>query len=245
MKAVILAAGRGSRLAPYSDILPKPLMPVETKKDGSFVTIIDKMIEQIKLAGVIEFVVVVNYKASLIIEHLKDGSQIGVKIAYVFQSELDGNAGAFYRAQHLVKGDDVIVTDSDNFISNDNVFKSMADLHKAKKASLTVGVCTVENVKKFAIIKTDSNGNALDIFEKPDDASYWGHLAKSGMMILSNDLAQLPRDISVTEKGEYTTTQIVKHCIVNKLPIELHSIDGGFYDIGTWAEYIPVLKAHM
>jgi mannose-1-phosphate guanylyltransferase/mannose-1-phosphate guanylyltransferase/phosphomannomutase len=242
VKAVILAAGKGSRLLPYSQIIPKPLMPIGKDASGAFVPIIDQLIRQIRRAGVTEIVVVVNYLAESILRHLQDGNQLGVKIAYVYQGELDGNGGAFYRAQHLVAGDDVIITDADNFLSDDAVFEQMVMRHRATKAELTVGVCHVDNPSKFAIIKTDSTGKPTGIFEKPTDHKEWGTLAKSGMMVLSAALAALPRDISLAPSGEYTTTGIVQHCLTTGKRIELFDIAAGFRDIGTWNEYGLVLQ---
>jgi len=216
-------------------------MPIARDEKGAFVPIIDQLIRQIKLAGVTEIVVVVNYKAELILHHLQDGAALGVKLSYVFQGELDGNAGAYYRAQHLVAGDDVIVTDSDNYFSDDTIFAGMAQNLRASGAAMTVGVCRVENPSKFAIIKTDASGRAVDIFEKPKDDPSWGNLAKSGMMILSAPLAALPRQISLAPNGEYTTTGIIKHCLVEKKPVALFDIAQGFHDIGTWDEYGTVL----
>jgi len=242
MKAVILAAGRGSRLAPYSEILPKPLMPVTVDGTGAFVPIIDLLIAQISRAGVDGIVVAVNYLAEMIVRHLGDGSRFGLPISYVYQEQLDGNAGAFYRAQSLVRGQDVIVTDSDNYLDDAEVFTAMAERHRSSGAACTVAVSRVENIRKFAIIKTGARGEAVDIFEKPEDRGVWGNLAKSGMMILSAELASEDKSIALTPQGEYTTTAIIKHCLATGKPVELFELSGGFNDIGTWPEYLSVLK---
>jgi len=245
MKAVILAAGRGTRLEPYSRILPKPLMPIDRDAKGAFRPIIDKLIQQIRLAGVDEITIVIQYKAPMIMEYLQDGAAHGVRISYAFQGELDGNAGAFYRARHLVAGDDVIVTDSDNYFSDDAIFADMAALHTRTRPAVTVGVSHVAVPSKFAIIKTDAAGRALDIFEKPKDDPSWGNLAKSGMIILSPDVVAMDRRIALSPNGEYTTTQIIKHCLDSGKPVSLFDIAKGFHDIGTWDEYAQVLATTL
>ena len=244
MKAVILAAGKGTRLRPYSEFMPKALMPIDVR-NGSFRTIIEKLVDQISRAGIEDIIVVVNYRAEMIMTCLGDGTHLGVRICYVMQSELDGNAGAFYRAQHLLGDEAVLVTDCDNDISDDELFAVMRAEHERSGAHCTVGVCPVEEVQKFAIIKTDADGTPMDIFEKPKDREEWGNLAKSGMMMFSSVLAQMDRAIARTESGEYTTTQIIKHCIDEKLSLALHNIEGGFHDIGTWNEYLPILGARL
>lgn len=220
-------------------------MPIERDESGAFRPIIEKLIQQIKQAGVSEITVVVQYKAAMIMEYLQDGTAFGVKISYVFQGELDGNAGAFYRARHLVTGDDVIVTDSDNYFSNDSIFAEMVMMHTSKKPAVTVGVSRVTVPSKFAIIKTDSTGMALDIFEKPINDPAWGNLAKSGMMIISKEVVAMDSSISLSPNGEFTTTQIIKYCLNNKQPVNLFDIADGFHDIGTWDEYGKVLATTL
>ena len=243
MKAVVLAAGKGSRLKPYSAILPKPLMPIGIDENGGFYTIIEKIIRQLKAAGVLEIVVVVNYLADVILRYLKDGRELGVKISYVFQDVLDGNGGAFYRAQHLVSSEEVIITDCDNFFQNDGVFSEMRDTHTSRTSDVTVGVSRVEDITKFAIIRLGRDGKPIDVFEKPKNKRKWGNLAKSGAMILSRNVAKLDREISLTKNNEYTTTEIVRYCIDHDRKIVLHELN--FADIGTWNEYIPVFKDNL
>lgn len=246
MKAVILAAGKGSRLSPFTDIIPKPLMPIGLSEKGCFLTIIEKLISQINDAGITEIFIIVNYKAELIMNYLKENAGlVGVHLTYLVQSELDGNAGAFYRAQHLLGGESVLVTDCDNFIDDQMVFKKMVAEHVQNGVDLTVGVCPVEDVTKYAIIKTDSENHPVDIFEKPASSDGWGHLAKSGVMILSDKLAAKNREISLTGDNEYTTTEIVRHCIEGGGTVRLHNFSQGFTDIGTWNEYASVLKDNL
>ena len=245
MKAVILAAGRGSRLQPYSDFLPKALMPIGISPAGSFETIIEKLIRQIRRAGIEEIVVVMNYRAEAIMHCLGDGAAYSTRISYVFQDKLDGNAGAFYRAQHLVAGSPVLVTDCDNDITDDDLFAAMRAAHANSGAACTVAVCEVEDVTKFAIIKTNADGKPVDIYEKPADAKTWGTLAKSGMMIFSAELVGLDRSISKSPAGDFTTTAIIKYCLEHDLLVLLHRIETGFHDIGTWSEYLPILRDRL
>ncbi len=239
MKAVILAAGKGTRLWPFTSVLPKPLLPIGKKKDGAFNTVIEHVIDQLSRVPVSEIIIVVNYLGDSIVSYL-DQIKPRCKITYVRQTVLDGNGGAFYRAQSLLKGEDVIIVDCDNVINDNDVFTKMAELHNRTKASITVGVGKVEEITKFAIIKTDRKGRPVDIFEKPIDTKKWGNLAKSGVMILSESIASLPKKISKAPSGEYTTTQIIKHCIDSGEKVVLYGLS--FNDIGTWPEYLPILK---
>jgi NDP-sugar pyrophosphorylase family protein len=254
MKAVILAAGKGSRLLPYSKIMPKALMPIELNSDNSFRSVIERLIFQIVSAKITDIFIVVNYKADLIKCLLNDGSDYNCRIKYVFQDVLDGNAGAFYRCQNLIGDEDVLIADCDNYFPENDFIKEMVKKHKLNKTDITFNVARVKDISKFAIIKEDGELNPIDIIEKPRDSDF-GNLAKGGIIILSNRLSKLDKSISKIDKSIsktdslelYTTTQIVKYCIQNKskYKMQLCLTPQGFNDIGTWEEYIPLFKKNL
>ncbi len=245
MKVVILAAGKGIRLSPYSKVLPKPLMPIEVGKEGCFVSIMERILGQVKRLKVSEVIIVLHYFAEMVMKYLGDGSKFDLKITYCFQEVLDGNGGAFYQAQHLFGESDVMLMDCDNYLLEEDVFVKLQNTYLEKKSDLSIMVAHVDNVKKFAIIKCNDEGYPIDIYEKPKDSSEWGNLAKGGVMLLSNRLAMLSKEIAKTEHDEYTTTQIVKYAISNQYAISFFEPRGGFKDIGTWDEYLPILRENI
>ena len=242
MKAVIMAAGKGVRLKPLTKVFPKPLILIGFK-NGVAYTIIEKIIEQIKKAGIKEIAIVVNYKKEAIKEYLEDGSSLGVEIKYYEQETLDGNAGAIWRCKDFLD-DDLLFTDADNFVSDDNVFLNLRNLFEKSNAKAVVGVKKVNNPEKYAIFKTDENGKLIDIFEKPKDES-WGNLAKTGFGIISKELAENIKEISKNQEGEYTTTQIFKYMLDNNLSIEPFVLESEYADLGTWDEYHRILKENL
>jgi NDP-mannose synthase len=87
MKAVILAGGRGTRLAPYTTVLPKPLMPVSDKP------ILDIVINQLRHYGFTEITLAVGYLSELLMAYFGDGSRFGVSIRYSHEEQPLGTAG--------------------------------------------------------------------------------------------------------------------------------------------------------
>src|SRR5688572_3952770 len=87
MKAVILAGGRGTRLAPYTTVLPKPLMPVGDKP------ILDIVIHQLRYYGFNEITLAVGYLSELLMAYFGDGSRFGVSIQYSHEEQPLGTAG--------------------------------------------------------------------------------------------------------------------------------------------------------
>jgi len=246
MKAVILAAGIGSRLSPYTNIIPKALMPISLDNSGKFRSILEQLIYQISLAGIAEIILVVNYKADVIKSYLGDGERFGIKLIYVEQEVLDGNGGAYYRAQKYIEpGESVFITDCDNFLSDDFCIKQFTDFHVKQKNDISVGTFPVEDITKYAIIRVDGRGNPADIFEKPLDRKKWGNTAKSGMLILGPEIAQSSREISRTPENEFTTTMIISHAIQKGKKTGLFPIECEFTDIGTWKDYIRIFKGQL
>ena len=247
MKAVILAAGRGTRLAPYSEILPKPLMPVTVDAEGAFVPIIDHLIRQIKAAGVDGIVVVVNYLAEMIVP--PSGRRVSLRRPDILR--LPGEAGRKRRR---------LLSSPGHRPGRRRDRDRRRQLPKRRRglpspwprriarrgAACTVAVSRVKDVRKFAIIKDGALVARPWISTRNRRTKRSrGNLAKSGMMIFSASLAAADPSISLTPQGEYTTTAIIKHCIAAGLGVALHELKGGFNDIGTWPEYLGVLKRSL
>src|SRR6476620_5053111 len=109
MKAIILAGGRGERLAPYTTILPKPFMPVGDKP------ILDLIVRQLKHHGITELTFAVGHLAELVMSYFKDGTRLGVRIVYSREEEPLGTAGPIKLIQNpgerfLVMNGDVLTT---------------------------------------------------------------------------------------------------------------------------------------
>ena len=117
MKAMILAAGRGTRLAPLTDQTPKPMLPIRGRP------LIEWQIAQLKDAGVDEFVINTHHLGEQIINGLGDGSRLGVQIEYSLEEDLLDTGGGIKKALPLLGDDPFIVLNGD--IWTDFVFSSL------------------------------------------------------------------------------------------------------------------------
>src|SRR3990172_5129297 len=105
MKAVVLAGGKGARLAPYTRILPKPLMPIGD------MPILEVLISQMKRYGIDEIILTVGHLAELLRSFFQDGSRFGIPISYSFEDEPLGTAGPLAQVHGL--DDTFLVTNGD------------------------------------------------------------------------------------------------------------------------------------
>ena len=121
MKAVILAAGEGKRLQPFTETMPKVMLPVANKP------VLEYVFDAARNCGIDEIIVVVGYKKEVIMEYFKNYK--GIKITYVIQDKQLGTAHALLQAKkHL--DDSFIVLSGDNIIDNNIISKLINDKSK-------------------------------------------------------------------------------------------------------------------
>ena len=143
-QAVILAAGEGKRLRPFTETMPKVMLPVANKP------IIEYVIEAVKQCGVTEIIIVVGYKKEVIMEYFKDFKN--VKITYVFQEKQLGTSHALLQAEKLLDKK-FIVLSGDNIINYQSILRlidnksDFAILIKEHPQPSKYGVVYIENKK--------------------------------------------------------------------------------------------------
>jgi NDP-sugar pyrophosphorylase family protein len=124
MKAVVLAGGKGTRLAPYTYILPKPMMPIGDR------AILEVLLGQISRAGIKEVTLAVGHLAGLMESYFKDGSQYDLKIAYAHETKPLGTAGPLALIEGLT--DTFLVCNGDILTLLD--INQLVNFHKDQKA---------------------------------------------------------------------------------------------------------------
>ena len=166
MKAVILAAGEGTRLRPFTNSRPKVMLPVANKPILSYV--VHALVE----SGIKDIVMVVGYKKERIMSHFGDGKNHGANIQYVFQEKQLGTAPAL----KAVKGrmdEDFLVLAGDNLIDS----RTVSDLLN-KGNGMSVAVTTSETPSKYGVVTTDGE-KVTSIIEKPQKMI--GNVISTGM----------------------------------------------------------------
>lgn len=158
MKAVILAGGRGTRLAPYTTILPKPLMPIGD------MPILEVIIRQLKLAGVNEVILTVGHLSELIKAFFNDGCRFGIKISYSQEEKPLGTAGplGLIRDQltepFLVMNGDVLTTMS---------FQALVSRRQRSESIATIAMHKRQVRIDFGVLEMGEDHKVVDYIEKP------------------------------------------------------------------------------
>jgi glucose-1-phosphate thymidylyltransferase len=154
MKAVILAAGEGKRLRPFTETMPKVMLPVANKP------ILDHIFNAIKRTGIDEIILVVGYKKEVIMDYFKDFK--GVKITYITQDKQLGTAHALLQAKNMIN-ESFIVLAGDNIIDNKCIQKLIHD-----ESEYSILVKEHSQPSKYGVVFLE-NQNLKELVEKPKE----------------------------------------------------------------------------
>ena len=133
-RAVVLAGGMGTRLRPYTTVLPKPLMPVGDRP------ILDIVVRQLTSAGFDRITMATGYLAELIEVFFRNGEKYGIPIDYFREEEPLGTVGALAMIEGLADGDDFLVMNGD--VLTDIDYAGLLEEHKASDAAATIATTT-------------------------------------------------------------------------------------------------------
>ena len=157
MKAVILAGGKGSRLAPYTKVIPKPLMPIGD------MPILEVLLHQIKRAGVDEVILSVGHMASLLRAFFQEGEHIGVHIGYSYEKTPLGTAGPLALVDGL--DDTFMVMNGDVLTTLD--FVDLVKFHRQSGAMVTIAMYNREVKIDLGVLQLNGGQEVVGYIEKP------------------------------------------------------------------------------
>lgn len=182
MKAMILAAGVGSRLDPLTRQTPKPMVPIVGKP------VITHIIDHLKSHGISEIMVNLHYLGDVIADYLGDGARFGIPITCVQEDQLWGDAGSVKRAEEFFKDGTFLIVGGDDISDMDlsALFKFHADNHAAGTIALT----DVDDPSQFGIVLTDEGGRINRFLEKPK-GEVFSKTANTGVYVLEPEVLGL------------------------------------------------------
>ena len=226
MRAVILAAGRGERLQPLTETLPKCMLPLVGKP------ILEHIIIEAKKIGIEEIVVVVGYKAKEIIDYFGTGEKLGVNITYVHQKRRLGTAHAISKIRI---NEDFLVLNGDTIVTSD----ALSTVIKNHKGTATLGLKRVHDPRDYGVVKLEGD-RIVDIVEKPK--SNISNMANAGVYIFSPEIFKAIKKTEKSPRGEYEITTSIKILISEGEYVCGVEIPGIWLDIGTPWGYLDSNK---
>src|SRR5450756_515734 len=174
-KAMILAAGSGTRLRPLTDRVPKAMVPVVGKP------VLQYAVERLRDSGVREIAINLCHLPRVVMDHFGDGTGWGVKIHYSVEQEALGTAGGVKRAQGLFDGP-FFVWYGDNLSTID--LAGLYRFHRARGGVATMALCHWEYVNASGIVGVDADGRITRFLEKPSPEQVFSHWINAGIYVL-------------------------------------------------------------
>ena len=218
LEAVIMAGGRGKRLSPLTDIVPKPMLRLGDKP------IIEHNIDRLISFGIKKIYISVKYLGQQIVDYLGDGSQKGISIEYVWEDEPLGTAGALALINDL-STEHILLMNSDLF-TNVN-FESLYLKLTNERADMAVASTEYKVDIPYAVFETQE-GRVTNFREKP---SFIYH-SNAGIYILKRSL------IAKIEKGKYCDiTDVMEQLVTEGGKLVYDPIIGYWIDIGKTVDY--------
>jgi NDP-mannose synthase len=218
MKAVVLAGGKGTRLAPYTTILPKPLMPIGD------MPILEVLLRQMKRAGINQVVLTVGHLASLLRAYFGYGEQLGLDIHYSYEQVPLGTAGPLAQIQGLDKT--FLVTNGD--VLTTLSLKKLIAFHKEKGGIATIAAHRRQVKIDLGVIQWDGDDRVSGYVEKPTNE----YTVSMGIYVFE------PRILEYIPVGEYLDfPDLILKLIANGEKVSGFVFDGYWMDLGRPDDY--------
>lgn len=218
MQAVVLAGGKGTRLAPYTNVLPKPLMPIGN------MPILEVLLRQMKSAGIDEVILTVGHLAGLLQAFFKDGSQFGLKIHYSFEEKPLGTAGPLalvpgLQSTFLVCNGDVLTTLD---------LRELISFHKSNSGIATIAMHHRQVKINLGVIQCNGGNEILGYVEKPTR----DYMVSMGVYVFE------PEILNFIPKNNYLDfPDLVQKLLASGKKVYGYPFDGYWQDLGNPEDY--------
>lgn len=223
--AIIMAGGRGTRLEPFTKILPKPLIPVGNK------TIIELIMDEYQKFGIHKFYFTVNYKSKLIKAYFEENDQ-DYDISYIDEIEPLGTAGSLQYIKDKIKTD-FFVSNCDIIIKED--YTKIFAFHQKGKYDLTLVASVQHHTVPYGVCEIGNGGDLVNIIEKPE----YDFFVNTGMYILN------PTVLDFIPKNKfYHITHLIADLKKAGKKVGVFPVsEKSWIDIGQWNEYKKTMDA--
>ncbi|HIH74288.1 MAG TPA: NTP transferase domain-containing protein [Methanosarcina sp.] len=217
MKAVVLVAGKGTRMEPLTSDCPKVMLQVANKP------VIEHILDAAIEAGIEGFVLITGYLEEQIKAYFGDGSKWGVSIDYVQQKEQLGTANAIGYAKGHVEGA-FLVLNGDMLIGKQDL-KTLV----SRKEEAVICVKEVENPSDFGVLETE-NGKVVRIIEKPKNPPT--NLANAGIYLFRESIFDFIDKTKPSIRNEFEITDSIQMLIDSGAPVGYNPLEDSWIDVG-------------
>ena len=236
MKAVILAAGEGTRLRPLTRDCPKPMLPIAGKP------LLEHTAEWLKGHGFAEIAINLHHRPAAIMSHFGDGSRLGVRVTYSIETVILGTAGALKALSGFLDSTFAVVYGD---VLTDLDLGALCRFHCARRMSdpscvATLSLYRVPDPTACGIVEIDCGNRVLRLLEKPKPQEVFGDLAFSGVLIAEPEMVDAIPPGAFCDLGFHTFPLLLRgRKTLYGLPL---SADEYLIDIGSHEKYAEACR---
>lgn len=226
-KIIIMAGGKGERLRPLTNDVPKPMVKINGKP------ILEKIILNCKDAGFDNFFLSVNYLKKKIKNYFKNGKSLDIKINYLEESKPLGTLGsASLIKREIIKKREPFIVINGDIVANFDL-NEILDFHNLKKASLTVVTRSYEVQNPYGIVQTNKSNMITSMKEKP----IYNSEVLAGIYIIDSKLTSF-----IPRKKKFDMTDLINLLLKKKKKVFTYKIDNYWYEIGNINQYNSLIE---
>jgi len=244
MKAMILAAGKGTRVRPITHIVPKPMIPILQKPVMEF------LLELLREHGFTEVMVNVSHLAEEIENYFRDGQRFGVEIAYSFEGRIEdgeligdamGSAGGLKKIQTFQRffDDTFVVLCGDALIDLDLSEAVRRHKQKGAMASLITKRVPRDQVSSYGVVVTDEQGRVLSFQEKPAVDEAASDMINTGIYIFEPEVLDFVPEGEPFDIG----SDLFPRLVANNAPFYALPMEFEWVDIGKVPDYWQAIRS--
>ena len=221
-KAVILAAGRGTRMRELTNELPKPMIAVRGKP------ILLHIVEGLRDAGVTEVLIVVGYRADVVQDFFGDGSRFEVGISYETQTVQDGTGKVVEMGRAFVGADAFILSYGDILVDPVN-YRSLVRLDADTEA--IVSVKRDEDVSKGGAVFVNAVFELIDLREKPKSGEPISPWYNAGVYAFRPSIFEYVTGLQRSSRGEFELTDAIRDLARSGKKVRILELTGDWADV--------------
>jgi NDP-sugar pyrophosphorylase family protein len=225
MRALVLAAGEGTRLRPFTLERPKPMVPI----GGT--PLLEHLVRLLRRHGVAQIAINVHYKPEVIVDHFGDGSRFGVSIVYSWEPRLRGSAGAARQLDWFLTEPFIVLYG--DVLTNIDLGELVA-LHHGRAACATLALYEPDDPSRCGIVELGPEGRVVRFAEKPvTDCVGGAMLANAGIYVLEPEVLHL-----VPPEGSFDFgNDLFPRLLREKQAVYAYRVPGYILDVGSPERY--------
>jgi mannose-1-phosphate guanylyltransferase len=226
MKAMLLAAGLGTRLRPLTYELPKPMVPILGRP------VMEHIARLLARHGFDDVIANLHYFPDLIRDHFGDGSRQGIKLVYSYEEELLGTAGGVRNVRDHFRGETFLVISGDALTDID--LTAFHKAHKEKGGIATLALKRVDDPSQLGVVIVDDEGRIQGFQEKPAPGEELSNVGNCGIYMFEPEIFDYFPDKTEVDFA----LDVFPALLSGDIPFGVHASDEYWNDVGSLPEYL-------